>query len=71
MSKLSAIEKSILQFSEGDLAELEQTIRKARLEKQQAQKTSLRDTDPVSVGTILKSIGTRDERHSAMLEGRV
>jgi hypothetical protein len=49
---------------------LEEIIRKARRQKEQARKSSLRDTDPVSVGTILKPIGTRDEWYSEMLEGR-
>ncbi len=70
MSTLAEIEKSVSQFSAEELAELEQIIRKARREKEQAQKPSLRDTDPVSVGTILKPIGTRDEWYSEMLEGR-
>ena len=71
MSKLAEIEKSVSQLSAEELAELEQIIRKARREKEQAQKPSLRNTDPVSVGTILKPIGTRDEWYSEMLEGRV
>ena len=54
-----------------ELAELEQIIRKARREKEHAQKPSLRDADPVSVGEILKPIGTRDEWYSEMLEGRM
>jgi len=49
---------------------LEEIIRKARRQKEQAWKPSLRDTDPVSVGTILKPIGARDEWYSEMLEGR-
>jgi len=53
------------------LAELEQIIRKVRREKEQAQKPGLREPDPVSVGTILKPIGTRDEWYREMLEGRV
>ena len=71
MSTLAEIEKFVSQFSAEELAELEQIIRKARREKEQAQKPSLRDTDPVSVGTILKPIGARDEWYSEMLEGRV
>lgn len=50
-----------------EMAELEQIIRKARREKEQAQKPSLGDTDPVSVGTILKPIRTREEWNSEML----
>jgi hypothetical protein len=71
MSTLAEIEKSVWQFSTGDFAELEQIIPKARLEKEQAQKPTLRDNDPVNVGTIFKPIGTRDDGHSALLEGRV
>ena len=71
MSTLAEIEKSISQFSAEELAELERIIRKARREMEQAQKPSLRDTNPVSVGRILKPIGTRDEWYNEMLEGRV
>jgi TATA-binding protein-associated factor Taf7 len=71
MTTLAEIEKSVSKFSAEELAELEQIIRKARREKEHAQKPSLRDADPVSVGEILKPIGTRDEWHSEMLEGRV
>ena len=71
MSTLADIEKSIAQFSAEELAKLEEIIRKARRQKEQAQKPSLRDTDPVSDCTILKPIGTRDEWYSEMLEVRV
>jgi len=71
VSTLAEIEKYISQFSAEELAELERIIRKARREMEQAQKPSLRDTNPVSVGRILKSIGTRDEWYNEMLEGRV
>jgi hypothetical protein len=71
VSTLADIEKSIAQFSAEELAKLEEIIRKARRQKEQARKPSLRDTDPVSVGTILKPIGTRDEWYSEMLEDRV
>jgi hypothetical protein len=54
-------EKSVSQFSAGELAELGQIIRKARRAKEYVQKSSLRDTNPVSVGMILKPIGTRDD----------
>jgi hypothetical protein len=71
MSTLAEIEKSVSQFSVEELAELERIVRKARREKEQAQKPSLRDTNPVSAGRILKPIGTRDEWYNEMLEGRV
>ena len=70
MTTLAEIEKSVSQFSAEELAELEQIIRKARREKEHAQKPSLQDADPVSVGEILNPIGTRDEWYSEMLEGR-
>jgi len=69
MTTLAEIEKSVSQFSAEELAELERIIRKARREKEQ--KPSLRDTNPVSVGRILKPIGTRDEWYNEMLEDRV
>jgi len=71
VSTLADIEKSVAQFSAEELGKLEEIIRKARRQKEQGGKPSLRDTDPVSVGTILKPIGTRDEWYSEMLEGRV
>jgi hypothetical protein len=54
MSALAEIEKSVSQFSAEELAELERIVRKARREKEQAQKPSQRDTNPVSVGRFLK-----------------
>ena len=57
MSTLAEIEKSVSQFSAEELAKLEQIIRKARRAKEPAQKPSLLDTNPVSVGTILQRLG--------------
>ena len=54
-------------FPQKSRTELEQIIRKARREKEQA-RTSLGDTDPVGVGAILKPIGTRDEWYNEMPE---
>jgi hypothetical protein len=54
ISTLAEIEKSVSQFSAEELAKLEQIIRKARRAMEQAHKPSLPDTNPVSVGTILK-----------------
>src|SRR5207249_874228 len=72
MSTLAEIEKAVPQFSAEELAELEQFIRKARREKERAQrKPSLRDIEPVSVGRILQPLGTRDEWYDEMLEDRV
>jgi hypothetical protein len=72
MSTLAEIDKSVSQLSAEELAWLRQIIHKARGEKLPAKKASLRDTDLVSVGTILKPIGTQDEWYSEMVpEGRV
>ena len=72
MSALAETEKSLSQVSAEELVQLEPNICKARRKMEQAQKPSLRDTDPVSVGTILKPIGTGDEWYSEMMpEGSV
>jgi TATA-binding protein-associated factor Taf7 len=71
MGTLAEIEKFVSHFSAEELAELEQIIRKARREKEQVQNPRMRNTDPISVGTILKPIGTRNECYSEMLKGPV
>jgi hypothetical protein len=71
VSTLADIEKAVPQFSADELAELEQFIRSARREKEHARKPSLRGIEPVSVGRILRTVGTRDEWYDEMLEGRV
>lgn len=71
MSTLAELEAAVPQLSAEELAELEQFIRKTRREKESAQKPSLRDIKPVSVGKILRPLGTRDEWYDEMLEGRV
>ena len=57
MSTLAEIEKSVSQFSAEELAKLEQIIHKARRAKEPAQKPSLLDRNPVSVGKILQRLG--------------
>jgi hypothetical protein len=72
MSTLAEIEKAVPQFSAEELAELEQFVHKARLDKERAQrKPSLRDIKPVSVGRIRQPLGTRDDWYDEMLENRV
>ena len=85
MSTLAEVEAAVPQLTAEELAELEQFIRKTRREKEQAQKPSLRDFKPVSVGAVrsaldlppldlgqaLRPLGTRDEWYDEMLEGRV
>lgn len=70
MSTLAEIEKAVPQFSAEELAELEQFIRRARRAKEHAQKPTLRDIVPLSVGRILQPLGTRDQWYDEMREGR-
>lgn len=67
---LTDIGKAVPQLSAEELAELELFIRKARREKERAGKPSLRDIEPVSVGTILQPLGTRNHWYDKMREGR-
>ena len=69
MSTLAEIEMAVPGLSAEELAELEQFIRKARREKERAQRPSLRDIEPVSVGRILEPIGARGDWYDEMLEG--
>jgi TATA-binding protein-associated factor Taf7 len=61
MSTLSEIEMAVPGLSADELAELEQFIRKARREKERAQRPSLRNIQPASVGKILEPIGARGD----------
>ena len=70
MSTLAEIEMALPQFSADELAVLEEYIRKARREKDRAQRPSLREIEPASVGKILAPIGTRSEWYDEMLEGK-
>jgi len=70
MSTIAEIEKAVPQRSAEELAELEQFIRKARREKERADRPSLRDIEPMSVGGILQPLGTRDQWYDEMREGR-
>ena len=68
MSRITEIEKEVPQLSAEELAKLEELIRKTRREKENAGKPSLREIEPVSVGTILQPLGTRDQWYSEMRE---
>ena len=70
MSTIGEIERAVPQLSAEELAKLEQFIRKARREKERSSKLSLRKIEPVSVGRILRSLGTRDQWYDEMREGR-
>ena len=71
MSTLAEVEAVVANFPADQLAELEQFIRKTQKAKAAAEKPSLRDLEPVSVGKILRPLGSRDEWYDEMLEERV
>ena len=71
MSTLAEVEAVVVNFPADQLAELEQFVRKTLKEKTKSEKPSLRDLEPVSVGKILRPLGSRDEWYDEMLEGRV
>ena len=71
MSTLAEVEAAVVNFSADQLAELEQFVRKTRKGKAISEKPSLRNLEPVSVGKILRPLGSRDEWYDEMLEGRV
>jgi len=70
MSTITEIEKALPKLSAEELAKLEQFVQKARREKERSGKSSLREIKPVSVGKILRPLGTRDQWYDEMLEGR-
>jgi hypothetical protein len=70
VNTIKEIEKAVPQLSAEELAELEQFVRKARRDKKRADKPSLRNIEPVSVGRILQPLGTRDQWYDEMREGR-
>jgi hypothetical protein len=71
MSTLAEVEAVVVNFSADQLVELEQFVRKMLKGKAASEKPSLRDLEPVSVGKILRPLGSRDEWYDEMLEGRV
>jgi len=60
----------VVRFSAEELAELEQFVRRTRLEKLQGKGQSALDLDPLDLGQMLQPIGTRSEWYTEMLEGR-
>ena len=71
MSTLAEVEAVVPQFSAEELTELEQFVRKARLKKTSVGGRSALDLPPLDLGRMLKPLGTREEWHDEMLEGRV
>jgi hypothetical protein len=71
MSTLAEIEKAVPQLSVSELATLEEFVRNVRRTHEGSLKPTLRNIEPVSVGRILRPLGSRDEWHDEMLEDRV
>jgi hypothetical protein len=67
MSTLAEVQKALPLFSADELAELELVIRKTRRKKEEIRQPSLGDIRPVSVGSILRPLGTRTEWYEEML----
>ncbi len=71
MSTLAEIEAALPQLTAGELAELEQFLRKAKREKAAEPGRSVLDMEPLNLGAMLRPLGTREEWYDEMLEGRV
>ena len=71
MSTLSEIEAAIQQLTASELGELEQFIRRVKREKAAEPRRSVLDMQPLNLGEMLRPLGTREEWHDEMLEGRV
>ena len=71
MTTLAEVEAVVANFPAYQLAELEQFVRKTLTTKAFPEKPSLRDLEPVSVGKILRPLGSRDEWYDEILEERV
>ncbi len=71
MSTLAEVEAALPHLSAKELAELEQVVRKTRLQKTQARERSALDLPALDLGRMLKPLGTREEWYQEMLEGRV
>jgi hypothetical protein len=70
MSTLAEVESVVAQFSAEQLAELEQFVRRTRLEKIQGRGQSALDLAPLDLGEMLQPIGIRSEWYDEMLERR-
>ena len=70
MRTLAEVEAVIAEFSSDQLAELEQFVRRTRQGKATSEKPSLRNLEPVSVGKVLRPLGSRGEWYDVMLEER-
>jgi hypothetical protein len=70
MSVLHDIETMMAHLSPEQLAQLEQLARQKRLDKLERRETSALDLPALDLGEILQPIGSREQWHEEMLEGR-
>ena len=71
VSTLAEIEEAVPLLSQDELTELERFVRLTKRTKAAAQPHSIMDIKPSSLGKMLRPLGTREEWHDEMLEGRV
>ena len=71
MSTLAEVEAVVPQFSLRELAELEQFVRQMRLVRMKSNGHSALDLSPLDLGKMLAPLGTREQWHDEMLEGRM
>jgi len=71
MSTLAEVEAVVPQFSLRELAELEQFVRQMRLVRMKSDGHSALDLPPLDLGKMLAPLGTREQWHDEMLEGRM
>lgn len=70
MSTLAEIEEAIPQLSAEELNELEEFVRVARGGMKAEVRHSVMDIRPSKLGQMLRPLGTREEWHDEMMEGR-
>jgi hypothetical protein len=70
MSTVADVEAVVVEFSAEQLAELEQFVRRTRLEKTRGKGRSALDLAPLDLGQMLQPLGTRNQWYDEMLEGR-
>ena len=70
MSTLAEIEEAIPQLSASELAKLEEFVRKTKRAKAMEPGRSVLDMEPLQLGEMLRPLGTREEWHDEMHEGR-
>jgi hypothetical protein len=71
MSTLHETQNIVAQFSPEELAEFERGVRQMRLRKTRSGCQSALDLPPLELGHLLEPLGTREEWHDEMLEGRM